>query len=130
MSIKLMLIDDDDDDIKLFVDSAREVDSNIECIIEKDGAAGLKYLKDGNSLLPDYIFLDLRMPKINGEKCLEEIKKTERLKGIPVFVYSTSTDEKDILNLEKGGAIMFISKPKDTREVYYLISNIIGEKWI
>ena len=61
---------------------------------------------------------------------LEEIKKTERLKGIPVFVYSTSTDEKDILNLEKGGAIMFISKPTDPREVYYLISNIIGEKWI
>lgn len=75
------------------------------------------------------IFLDLRMPRLSGAKCLEEIKKVERLALIPVFVYTTSSDEEDIKNLEEKGAVMFISKPKDPGEIYYLISTILGEKW-
>ena len=35
----------------------------------------LKYLRDENNTLPDYIFLDLRMPRISGKQCLEEIRK-------------------------------------------------------
>jgi CheY-like chemotaxis protein len=128
-NITLMIIDDDQDDIKLFVESANEVDATIKCITATDGLKGLKYLNDETNPLPDYIFLDLRMPKISGQKCLEEIKKVERLASIPVFVYTTSTDDEDIKNLQKLGAVMFISKPTNPKEIYYLLSSILGEKW-
>jgi len=127
--ITLMLIDDDEDDIKLFVESAKEVDADIKCITAKDGLNGLEYLKNELNPLPDYIFLDLRMPKISGHKCIEEIKKIKRLSNIPVFVYTTSTDKDDIKSLEEKGAVMFISKPTDPGEIYYLLSSIVGEKW-
>lgn len=127
--ITLMLIDDDEDDIKLFIESAKEVDAAINCVTATDGVKGLVYLKNESNILPDYIFLDLRMPKLSGQKCLDEIKKVERLKNIPVFVYTTSRDEQDIKNLEKRGAVMFISKPTDPKEIYYLLSTILGEKW-
>lgn len=125
----IMLIDDDEDDKQLFVSSVKEVDEHIKCITAKDGLEGLEYLKNEDNPLPDYIFLDLRMPKLSGSKCLDEIKKVERLAEIPVFVYTTSSDETDIKNLEEKGAVMFISKPKDPGEIYYLISAILGEKW-
>lgn len=127
--ITLMLIDDDADDVMIFTEATREIDKDIICITAKDGIAALKYLTDPSSFLPDYIFLDLRMPKMSGQKCIEEIKKIDALRDIPVFVYSTSTDKEDILNLENKGAVMFISKPTDPDEIYYVLSNILGEKW-
>ncbi len=125
----LMLIDDDADDVMIFTEAAREIDKDIVCITANDGIAALKYLTDPSNLLPDYIFLDLRMPKMSGQKCIEEIKKIDALLDIPVFAYSTSTDEEDIRNLEKKGAVMFITKPTDPDEIYYVLSNILGEKW-
>ena len=125
----LMIIDDDEDDVKLFIESAKEVDSSTKCIGITDAAGGLQYLKNEANTLPDYIFLDLRMPKISGQKCLEEIRKIDRAAGIPVFIYSTSRDEEDIKNLTESGAVMFITKPTNPEEIYYLLSNILGEKW-
>ena len=125
----LMLIDDDEDDIKLFIESAKEVDPLIKCIGITDAVDGLEYLKSELNAVPDYIFLDLRMPKINGLKCLEEIRKIDRATSIPVFIYSTSKDEGDIKTLVESGAVLFITKPTNPKEIYYLISNIIGEKW-
>lgn len=52
----IMLIDDDEDDIQLFVSSVKEVDENIHCITAKDGLKGLEYLKNEANALPDYIF--------------------------------------------------------------------------
>lgn len=125
----LLIIDDDPDDRKLFKESALEVDDSIICFEAAGGKEGLDYLLNENNRLPDFIFLDLRMPKISGQKCLDEIKKVPRLSQIPVFVYTTSTDENDIRELNKQGGALFISKPTDPREIYYLISTIIGEKW-
>ena len=127
--LTLLLVDDDDDDRKLFIESVKEVDEEIVCIQVPGGQECLNYLNDLSNKLPDYIFLDLRMPKVSGQKCLDEIKKVPRLSNIPVFVYSTSTDKEDIKNLGEQGAVMFISKPTDPHEIYYLISAIIGEKW-
>ncbi len=128
-NLSLLIVDDDEDDRRLFIESTKEVDESITCIEATGGQEALDYLTNPSNPLPDYIFLDLRMPKINGEKCLDEIKKVDRLVDIPVFIYTTSTDKNDIRSLGEKGAVMFISKPTDPGEIYYLISTIIGEKW-
>lgn len=127
--LTLLIVDDDEDDRKLFISSAKEVDEDIICIELPGGKECLDYLNNVSNALPDYIFLDLRMPKLSGQKSLDEIKKVPRLEKIPVFVYSTSTDKEDIKNLGEQGAVMFISKPTDPREIYFLISTIVNEKW-
>ena len=128
-NIVLLIVDDDEDDRQLFIESAKEVDENITCITANDGQEALQMLKNKENKLPGYIFLDLRMPGFSGKKCLEEIKKDERLLHIPVIIYTTSREVEDAVELKKMGAAHFISKPINPEEIYYLISAVIEEKW-
>lgn len=131
MSKKLTILfaDDDIDDRDLFCKAIAEVDPDIICHMFEDGNDLMKYLKDQGNVLPDYIFLDLRMPKMNGKKCLEEIRADARLNKLPVIIYTTSDDEEDSKNLAKSGATHFVTKPANPEEIYYLISMVLTEKW-
>ena len=73
--IRVLIVDDDADDRKLFIDAVKEVNRHIECITASDGQQALEVLRKAGSTLPDFIFLDLRMPRYNGKRCLQEIKK-------------------------------------------------------
>ena len=125
----ILLVDDDEDDRKLFVEAAAEVDTAITCITASDGEQALAYLADNTHGLPDYIFLDLRMPGLSGKECLEEIKKVPRLAGIPVIVYTTSRDLSDSVELKRLGAVHFMSKPVLPDDVYYMLSFVLDENW-
>ncbi len=96
----ILIVDDDEDDKKLFIESVKEVDENITCITARDGQEALRFLKDENNPLPDFIFLDLRMPRINGKQCLEEIRNDKRLRQIRVFIYTTSIDTREAMELQ------------------------------
>jgi CheY-like chemotaxis protein len=126
---KILIVDDDEDDKELFIESAKEVDENITCITATDGQEALRFLKDENNPLPEYIFLDLRMPRINGKQCLEEIRKDKRLRQIRVFIYTTSIDPREAIELKQNGAVHFISKPDNPTEIYYILSVVLNEKW-
>jgi len=128
-NMRLFIIDDDEDDKKLFIESAKEVDESIKCFTAGDGQEALKILRDEEFLLPDYIFLDLRMPRISGKQCLEEIRKDKRLQHIPVFIYTTSRDVQDSIELKNMGAVHFISKPTNPDEIYYILSEALNEEW-
>lgn len=128
-NIDILIVDDDEDDKQLFIESVKEVDENINCVTASDGQEAILFLKDEHNTLPDYIFLDLRMPRINGKQCLEEIRKDKRLRNIPVFIYTTSKNVQDSIDLKKMGAVHFITKPENPTEIYYILSLILGEKW-
>src|SRR5579863_3459558 len=125
----ILIVDDDEDDRKLFIESAKEINASITFITASDGQEALRLLKDEHNKLPDYIFLDLRMPRIGGKKCLEEIRKDKRLHELPVFIYTTSTYVKDSMELKEMGAVHFISKPADPGDIYYILSVVLDEKW-
>ena len=128
-NIVILIVDDDEDDRKLFIESAREINAGISFITAGDGQEALRLLKDEHNTLPDYIFLDLRMPRVGGRKCLEEIGRDKRLCDIPVFIYTTSTDVKDSIELREMGAAHFISKPADPGDIFYILSVVLEEKW-
>ena len=125
----ILLVDDDEDDRKLFLEAVGEVDKEIKCIAAVDGQEALQYLSDAANPAPDFIFLDLRMPGLSGQQCLEEIKKDMRLESIPVIVYTTSRDVRESEALKKLGAAHFMSKPVSPDDVYYMVSFVLGEKW-
>lgn len=126
---KLLIVDDDADDRQLFIDAVKDFDEDIECASAKDGKEAMDVLNDPATSLPDYIFLDLRMPRFNGKKCLIEIKKSQRLKAIPVIIYSTSRELEESKELKEMGAVHFISKPNNPDEVYYVVSFALEERW-
>jgi CheY-like chemotaxis protein len=125
----ILLVDDDEDDRTLFFEATRDVDDTITCIAAGKGEDALLYLGNKANPLPDYIFLDLRMPGMSGRQCLEEIKKDARLLPVPVIVYTTSRDVKESIELKRLGAAHFMSKPVSPDDVYYMVSFVLGEKW-
>ena len=127
--ITILLVDDDSDDRKLFIEAVNEFDNTISSISAANGQEALHYLNSETNILPDFIFLYLRMPGWSGQKCLEEIKKVPRLTKIPVIVYTTSRDVEESIKLKELGASHFMSKPTSPEEVYYMVSVVLGEKW-
>ena len=127
-NIRILLVDDDADDRQLFIDAVKEVNPDIECVTAKDGIQALEFLKKPDFSLPDCIFLDLRMPRISGKKCLQEIKKDVRLQNIPIIIYTTSREEAESKELQEMGAVHFVSKPSNPEEIYYLVSFVLEEQ--
>ena len=125
----ILLIDDDEDDRKLFFEATAEYDETIKYVAAADTREALLYLNDAGNALPDFIFLDLRLPGLSGEQCLVEIKKIPRLAAIPVIIYTTSRDEKESARLKRLGAAHFMSKAVLPDDVYYMVAFVLGEKW-
>jgi DNA-binding NtrC family response regulator len=125
--MSFFIVDDDIDDRNLFIEAVKEVDPGIKCITLNNGEQALAMLNDPQTSLPDFIFLDLRMPRIDGKRCLSEIKRNERLKHIPVIIFTTSRDVEESKDLIEMGAFHFISKPNNPEEIYYLISFVLDE---
>jgi len=109
---KILLVDDDADDQLFFVDAIKEIEPAIDCGLANNGLEALEYLEKIPP--PPYlIFLDLNMPLMNGFECLEELKKTEAYKKIPVIIFTTSSQPKDIEKTMLLGAKMYLTKPAD-----------------
>jgi CheY-like chemotaxis protein len=111
------IVDDDPDDVDLFIEAVNEVDNSIICVSASDGYEALNKLRSGLMATPDMIFLDLNMPRINGKQCLVEIKKMESLSDIPVVIFSTSSFQNDIDETLRLGASCFLTKPSSFRDL-------------
>jgi len=125
MNKSILLIDDDIDDQEFFMEAAKEVDDTMDCYLASSCEEGLALLNN-MKVVPDYIFLDLNMPKVDGKKCLLELKKSARLKDIPVVIYSTSSLKKDIEETKAMGAVHFMTKPAAFRELCDAIGNVLS----
>ncbi len=70
-----------------------------------------KYTDRRVAPLPNMIFLDLNLPKLDGKEVLAVIKKDSHLCDIPVVILTTSSDERDIEKCYEAGANSYIQKP-------------------
>src|SRR4051812_25501663 len=106
-----LLIDDDQDDQDIFMIALNDSGKAVKCYTADNAVFGLKHLDSNPDFVPDYIFLDLNMPGMNGKQCLVEIKSRPFLKNVPVVIYSTSSLPRDIEETKTLGAAAFITKP-------------------
>jgi len=123
-STLFLLVDDDADDIIVFKEVLQDVNPSIQLIEAGDGLEALEVLRSRGDSLPDIIFLDLNMPRMQGKECLVEIKKDPQLKHIPVIIYTTSSLSRDIEDSMLKGAVCFITKPSSLKELRHIISSI------
>lgn len=108
---QIFIVDDDVDDIEILTEAINTIDSSISCSKALNGVEGLTMLKEGGVPMPDIIFLDLNMPRVNGRQFLERIKRDTTLSGIPVVMYSTSGISNEINEIMKMGAKHYLIKP-------------------
>jgi CheY-like chemotaxis protein len=122
----LLLADDDKDDCDLFTDALNELDEFTILKTVHDGEQLMHFLTNETCELPDILFLDLNMPRKNGYECLTEIKVNDKLKSLPVIVFSTSFDREMVQELYKNGAQYYISKPNEFTKLKKVIHNAIS----
>ena len=132
--LNILLADDDTDDCLFFENALKEIPIKTQLTVVHDGEQLMKYLLQNSSkvLEPYVIFLDLNMPRKNGFECLTEIKENEKLKHLPVVMFSTSYQrdfvyERDIIKmLFKIGALDYIRKSENLKELTQIISNVLA----
>lgn len=126
-SLNILLADDDADERYFFEVAVKESDFATNFRAVNDGIYLMEYLRHHLKSLPDILFLDLNMPRKNGMECLDEIKSDEKLKGIPVVMYSSCGNDDNKCTYCQHGASSFLQKGKYS-EVIQSIHKVLGYK--
>ena len=121
-SVNILLADDDGDDCLLFKDALNELAIRATLTTVHNGEQLMELLLNSHEL-PDILFLDLNMPRKNGFECLSEIKQNEKLKQLPVIIFSTSFEPDIVSLLHKNGAQHYICKPNE----YWILLKVIHQ---
>lgn len=121
-----LLVDDDPDDQEVFLSALSDVSSTAHCLVAADGDHALELLHNEEAI-PDYIFLDLNMPKMDGFELLTAIRKSKILRDIPVIVYSTTSQASQIEKAKKLGATEFFTKTHKYRDLCTLLRKYFGD---
>src|SRR4030095_14758078 len=123
----LLIVDDDSDDIQLFCEAVAEINETFHCFSAGNGEEALQLLKS-TIVKPDFIFLDLNMPRMSGRQCLVNLKKDPDFSHIPVIMYTTSKVDRDVEDSLHLGAVSFITKPNKFDHLVKEISNVLAGK--
>ena len=126
--LQILLADDDTDDCYFFKVALGECKIATQFTAVHDGEQLMKLLtsKSKSSQLPHIIFIDINMPRKNGFECLSEIKKSKKLKQLPVIMYSTSFEQEVVNLLYNNGAHYFIRKPSEFSQFKKIIHQTLA----
>ncbi len=132
LPIHILLADDDLDDRNFFDKALSELTNTTTLSTVNNGEELMEYLMAHADQLPDVLFLDLSMPRKTGFECLSEIKENEKLKKLPVIMFTTSfTRGFDLEENLRGtlvgmGAQDYIRKPAGFEELKQVIQQALA----
>jgi DNA-binding response OmpR family regulator len=109
--LRVLLIDDDSDEAELLGDACQLFSQHVVFKSFTDGHEALKYIDEGN--LPDFVFLDLNMPRISGKEVLGKLREREKTMNIRVVIYSTTITEQDRDDTRDLGVAHYLQKPEN-----------------
>jgi len=108
MNLNILLVEDDEIETLKFQRALKKLNYNHKILFAKNGEEALSISKED---IPDLIFLDINMPKMNGLEFLTLLKSNKDLKSIPAMILTTSNNHNDINNAYKIGIAGYIVKP-------------------
>ena len=109
----ILNIDDDPEDLEIFYKAVKTVNPLAKCLLARDAKEALGILRD--AIVPDYIFLDIHMPLMDGKTALAELRQNKRLEDVPVVMYSTRINPAETEEYAALGANQFLNKHNDFR---------------
>jgi CheY-like chemotaxis protein len=107
-------------DQAVFAEALHNVSPETLCFTASNGQDALYMMKE-ERIIPNYIFVELNMPKMDGLQFLRTIKKIQKLKEVPVIVHSTSPQPHKIIEIKESGALAMYFRPYE----YYGICNML-----
>ena len=131
---RILMVEDDPKDVELTMMALEGHNLANEVVVTRDGEEALDYLyrrgkyTPRSSDHPAVIFLDLKLPKIDGLEVLRQVKSDDNLKMIPVVALTSSHEEKDLVSRYKLGVNAYVVKPVDFHEFVNAIKEL-GVFW-
>jgi FOG: CheY-like receiver len=127
----VLIVEDNPDHAELIEATILDCEPGIKILSQRNGEDALQYLaslKQRNAPLPDLVFMDIKMPRMNGIETLIAIKQDPQLHYIPVVMLSTSTNESEMRICLKAGAEIYLAKPLQANAFEELIRPLL-ERW-
>ena len=126
----IIIIEDDADDREVLQSVFDMLGYHNEIIFFEDGYDALTYLTE-TSVEPFIIFSDINLPKLNGIELRKKIHQNEdlRLKSIPYLFFSTSAEQKHVIDAYSKSVQGFFIKPAHFAEIKDTIQTIV-EYWL
>ncbi|MBA3035742.1 MAG: response regulator [Desulfobacterium sp.] len=127
---KILLVEDNINDVELAMEAFSENNIANTVDVVRDGEEALEYLKykgkfsSRSSGNPVVIFLDINLPKINGIEVLKAIRTDHKLKLIPVVIFTSSREEKDLFASYSLGVNAYVVKPIDFNEFVIAVRSL------
>jgi len=117
-AVEILLVEDNPQDSELIVRVLREQNLANQIFVAEDGEEALDFIfcrgkfSDRNPCKPmKVVFLDLKLPKVDGLEVLKEIKTNEKTKNLPVVIVTSSREDPDVQTAYDLGANSYIVKP-------------------
>jgi two-component system, chemotaxis family, response regulator Rcp1 len=130
--IEILIVDDNPGDVLLTKEALRDARILNNVHVAPDGAEALAFLKrEGvyqDAPIPDLVFLDLGMPRVDGFQVLAEMKADSELRRIPVIVMSSSDADNDLARAYDAQISAYLVKPIDL-DSYFSAIRAIKEFW-
>jgi two-component system, chemotaxis family, response regulator Rcp1 len=109
--LEILLIEDNEADRQILVEILSGCEIEHSLAFAEDGYDAMMMLRAEGKPPPDFLFLDLNLPRKNGYEVLEELQEDADLGSIPILVLSTSSSELDKAKCRSLGAVGYLSKP-------------------
>jgi CheY-like chemotaxis protein len=126
--VEILLVEDNAGDVELVQEALAEGDVPHSLNVVGDGAEAIAYLRGqgeyAGAILPDFVLLDLKLPKKGGLEVLAEIKADPVLRRIPVIILSSSDAPDDLLRAYDLQVSCYITKPADLDEFERVMQTI------
>jgi two-component system response regulator len=115
---KMLLVDDDPNDIELVQLAIEDFDLIRTLDILTDGAQALEHLIGSESnppvaLLPQFVLMDLKLPKLTGLEVLKAIRQNPRTRTLPIVIMTSSSEDSDLRDCYDSGVNSYVVKPLD-----------------
>ena len=122
----IIIIEDDLEDQDILTDVFRELKYKNEIVFFSEGEKALQYLIT-TKVEPFIIFSDINMPKLSGMELREKVHQNEdlRIKSIPYLFFTTSAEQKHVVDAYSKSIQGFFVKPSDYNEIKETIRAII-----
>jgi CheY-like chemotaxis protein len=135
----ILLVEDDENQVLLAMRALRthgiieEVD---RVVVVGDGEEALNYLFGTGShagrdtgVMPEFVLLDVKLPKMDGLQVLERLRGDERTEILPVILFSSSREHEDVVAGYKLGANSYVAKPANF-EKFSEAMQYLGWYWL
>ena len=124
MTKTAVLIDDDQDDLDIMKEAIRDVDESMVLISFQNPEEALRVLTKELILLPNFIFIDINMPLLSGDKILNKLRSIREFDNVTITILSTSMSPTDSQKYKGYGANFTFQKPSAYKSYYKILQTI------